>query len=393
MKRIVIIITTLFSLTAVASAESNPKRILAILEGSKVCEVTDKAVECMTGFMAALDATASAKADPETTGETMVDLALKTCTGFNDSAACVIGFMAAVAIDDKSGQVHGGLNKANRSVTIESLKKQFKQESLLLRKRTQYALLEYGYYKSTIDGYWGQNTQNALLNYIKKEKLENLSPNDIFTRLRKDMGWSDNLSSNYNNTNNEGLESKASSNKDILSDVQKLIEKHFQCQDHQFSDVVLGNSDLFVRIAASDIGPPKSFVPKNSKQRYFMVLVQDHNKRVLPSDRTEVIDFLLACKWDFEQFKTTEFRDIVQIISNDSKQKALKVLDSKITYKELMNNNFDDTLLEVISSIPIKLRRTAGREFNSRQKKFEKKFTKEILQVFEKNYDITEASY
>ena len=104
-----------------------------------------------------------------------------------------------------------------------------------------------------------------------------------------------------------------------LSDVQKLIEKHFQCLDHQFSDVLLGNSDLFVRIAASEIGLPKSFVPKNSKQRYFMVLVQDHNKRVLPSDRTEVIDFPLGCKWDFEQFKATEFRDVIQIITKDYK--------------------------------------------------------------------------
>ena len=76
MKHLAIIITTLFALTAAASAETDPKKVAAILEGSKACGVTDKAVECMTGFMAALDATASAKVGPETTGATMVDLAL-----------------------------------------------------------------------------------------------------------------------------------------------------------------------------------------------------------------------------------------------------------------------------------------------------------------------------
>jgi len=34
---------------------------------------------------------------------------------------------------------------------------------------------------------------------LAEHKNANMS-NDTFTHLRKDMGWSDNLSSNYNNT-------------------------------------------------------------------------------------------------------------------------------------------------------------------------------------------------
>ena len=54
MKRLAIIITTIFALTAAASAESDPKKVEAILEGAKVCNATADPVACMTGFMAAL---------------------------------------------------------------------------------------------------------------------------------------------------------------------------------------------------------------------------------------------------------------------------------------------------------------------------------------------------
>ena len=54
MKRLAIIITTIFALTAAASAESDPKKVAAILEGAKVCNTTADPAACMTGFMAAL---------------------------------------------------------------------------------------------------------------------------------------------------------------------------------------------------------------------------------------------------------------------------------------------------------------------------------------------------
>ena len=54
MKRLAIIIITLFGLTLAASAETDPKKVAAILEGAKVCNTTADPVACMTGFMAAL---------------------------------------------------------------------------------------------------------------------------------------------------------------------------------------------------------------------------------------------------------------------------------------------------------------------------------------------------
>ena len=54
MKYLAIIITTLFGLTLAASAETDPKKVAAILAGAKVCNTTDDPVACMTGFMAAL---------------------------------------------------------------------------------------------------------------------------------------------------------------------------------------------------------------------------------------------------------------------------------------------------------------------------------------------------
>ena len=42
-------------------------------------------------------------------------------------------------------------------------------------------------------------SMHTLFIALGDHKKANMS-NDIFTHLRKDMGWSDNLSSNYNNT-------------------------------------------------------------------------------------------------------------------------------------------------------------------------------------------------
>ena len=53
MKRLAIIITAIFALTVAASAETDPMKISAILEGAKVCNTTADPVACMTGFMAA----------------------------------------------------------------------------------------------------------------------------------------------------------------------------------------------------------------------------------------------------------------------------------------------------------------------------------------------------
>lgn len=61
MKCLAIIITTLFALTATASAESDPKKVAAILDGARVCNTTPDPVACMTGFMAPLGVETSDK--------------------------------------------------------------------------------------------------------------------------------------------------------------------------------------------------------------------------------------------------------------------------------------------------------------------------------------------
>jgi len=57
-----------------------------------------------------------------------------------------------------------------RSVDVDhvTLKSTFLGQTRQIRRQIQYSLRELGYYKSTVDGLWGPNTREALLNYAKK---------------------------------------------------------------------------------------------------------------------------------------------------------------------------------------------------------------------------------
>ena len=59
MRFLTVIISMLLALTSITLADSDPKRIASILEGSILCNATEDPVACMTGFMAALDASST----------------------------------------------------------------------------------------------------------------------------------------------------------------------------------------------------------------------------------------------------------------------------------------------------------------------------------------------
>ena len=179
MKRLAIIITTLFALTAAASAESDPKKVAAILEGAKVCNATADPVACMTGFMAALGIeTSDEKAEEvvvessdtaEVVVETKVETTDKTLTSdlskWSDASICIRATKSeeslnAWATGDKylkyvtEAESRGLDCGVSKNTLAEDLKSYFELENFVIRKQTQYALKKLGYYKGKIDGKW-----------------------------------------------------------------------------------------------------------------------------------------------------------------------------------------------------------------------------------------------
>ena len=80
------------------------------------------------------------------------------------------GIVVAQEISTKCSATNFSQCPYLRSADIDhvTLKSAFLGKTRQIRKQIQYSLRELGYYKSSVDGLWGPNTQKALLNYAKK---------------------------------------------------------------------------------------------------------------------------------------------------------------------------------------------------------------------------------
>ena len=226
MKRLAIIITTLFALTAAASAESDPKKVAAILEGAKVCNATADPVACMTGFMAALGVVPSEEKAAEVvvessdTAEVVVETEAETTSALtsekncrntpsqcDNKKLCIFAtshsprrwetkppFVAHATYAKKRGldcRVVGSSTKTTSSdvasldTSVAALRTAFINRTRSVRKSIQSKLSELDYYKDNIDGKWGKNTQKALLNYATAKGMDTKDSNNLFSTILK----------------------------------------------------------------------------------------------------------------------------------------------------------------------------------------------------------------
>jgi len=93
-----------------------------------------------------------------------------------------------------------------------AFKSSFLNQSQLKRKQIQYALNKLGYYRSGIDGLWGNGTKNALTSFASAEGLGTSTPSTIFSRLLSKVSVPSSFAapkknnySNNNRSNNQGL--------------------------------------------------------------------------------------------------------------------------------------------------------------------------------------------
>lgn len=100
-------------------------------------------------------------------------------------------------------------NIQNKSSAFKS---SFLNQSQLKRKQIQYALNKLGYYRSGIDGLWGNGTKNALTSFASAEGLGTSTPSKIFSRLLSKVSVPSSFAapkknnySNNNRSNNQGL--------------------------------------------------------------------------------------------------------------------------------------------------------------------------------------------
>lgn len=100
-------------------------------------------------------------------------------------------------------------NIQNKSPAFKS---SFLNQSQLKRKQIQYALNKLGYYRSGIDGLWGNGTKNALTSFASAEGLGTSTPSTIFSRLLSKVSVPSSFAApkknNYSNnkrSNNQGL--------------------------------------------------------------------------------------------------------------------------------------------------------------------------------------------
>ena len=401
MKCLAIIITTLFALTAAASTETDPKKVAAILEGAKVCNTTADPVACMTGFMAALGIEPSEEASKKEPTGVDKDYSVRS---FNDLMLCSLatqtedgqkywiinsGHSSYVAEARRRNLDCGINNKIKTSKTIEPIKEQFEKESTLLRKRTQYALLSYGYYKGSVDGVWGINTRNALLAYITKEKLTDWEPIRVFDYLRKDIGWSSAQDTSANSTELKANSSAQPVNwSTTIKDLKKLFSGFEACFNKQTLSLIGNNTDLFVRLS----GPvliDSEFVPKTSNQKYYKSLIEDHTKKILKTDKADAIEYLMACDYEIEKFKNPKIRNMMQELRKLEKDKALRVLNNLSTYADLevkADGIFEKVFEDLEAIYPNNWSEVDGMSFSMLQR-IQKKLEKKIAPIFLKKYD------
>ena len=93
--------------------------------------------------------------------------------------------MAPLAFLEKVAERDAGFVKAASSSS--NMKNAFIRESLLKRKQIQYALKQLGYYRSGIDGLWGNGTSFALTSFQSEEGLLSSSSSQVFRRILSEV--------------------------------------------------------------------------------------------------------------------------------------------------------------------------------------------------------------
>lgn len=76
-----------------------------------------------------------------------------------------------------------GQNSKNIPLVKQFTQNDFNQLNFTERKQIQYALKELGYYKTSIDGIYGPNTEKAVRAYAKSKGLTTNYPESIYTKL------------------------------------------------------------------------------------------------------------------------------------------------------------------------------------------------------------------
>lgn len=120
-------------------------------------------------------------------------------------------------------------NIQNKSSAFKS---SFLNQSQLKRKQIQYALNKLGYYRSGIDGLWGNGTKNALTSFASAEGLGSNTPSAIFSRLLSKVSVPSTFaapkqyrnSNNKSNSNNKGWVALSSNPKLPFDDAREICE-------------------------------------------------------------------------------------------------------------------------------------------------------------------------
>jgi len=142
-------------------------------------------------------------------------------------------YITRPAIAHELNQVHKSLSNLkeidNKSFAFKS---SFLNQSQLKRKQIQYALNKLGYYRSGIDGLWGNGTKNALTSFAAAEGLGTSTPSTIFSKLLSKVSVPSSFaapkqnrnSNNKSNGNNKGWVALSSNPKLPFDDAREICE-------------------------------------------------------------------------------------------------------------------------------------------------------------------------
>lgn len=129
--------------------------------------------------------------------------------------------------------VHYALQVQNKIQNKSSaFKSSFLNQSQLKRKQIQYALNILGYYRSGIDGLWGNGTKNALTSFASDEGLGSSNPSTIFSKLLSKVSVPSSFaepkqnrnSNNKSNSNNKGWVALSNNPKLPFDDAREICE-------------------------------------------------------------------------------------------------------------------------------------------------------------------------
>lgn len=155
-----------------------------------------------------------------TRGIGKADLANKTRLEPNRVWSSSSLYMHFVKVAKKRG-LDCGVNNTAKTTAFRSTfdKLDFNKLNNTQRKQLQYGLKKLGYYKSSIDGVWGKNTNKAVNNYIRSASVSSNYPMSVLRKLARSVSLPTSFNSskpksvtsskvnNSNKSNSKGLRS------------------------------------------------------------------------------------------------------------------------------------------------------------------------------------------